>query len=146
MRKLGLIFIVMTMIGLSVLYADVPTINNIELKAVSDGSTLTITIRHSGPSITHYVSKIEVKIGDNVKIYEYDPQDSVVFTEEINIEASDQIKVRAFCNLHGWSSIVSSGSDEPETPVEQPSGGIPGYPLIALGIGLFLYIIRRFYL
>jgi desulfoferrodoxin (superoxide reductase-like protein) len=136
----------MAMIGLGVLYADVPTVNNIELKAISDGSTLTITIRHSGPSNTHYVSEIEVKIGDNVKIYEFDPQDSVVFTEEININASDEVKVRAFCTLHGWSSLVTSGSDEPETPIEQPSGGIPGFPLTALGIGLFLFTIRRFYL
>jgi desulfoferrodoxin (superoxide reductase-like protein) len=146
MRRLGLIFIIIMMIGLGVLYADVPTVNNIEVNAAADGSTLIVTVRHSGPSNIHYVSEIEVKIGDNVKKYKFDPQDSVVFTEEIKLDSSSNMQVRAFCTLHGWSAWVSSGSDEPEKPIEEPSGGIPGFPLMALGVGLFLFTIRRFYL
>ena len=122
--------------------ADVPTVTDIQAEASTDGNTLTISIRHSGPSSAHFVDKIEVKIGEDVEVFELESQDSVNFTEEIEV-TGDPVEVRAYCTLHGWSAWKEVESDSAEPPVpEEPSGGIPGFPLLAVGLALALALRR----
>ena len=121
---------------------DVPTVTDIQIESISDGNLLNITIRHSGPSFAHYVDKIEVRIGENVEVFELDTQSETVFDEEIEV-AGNPVEVRAYCTLHGWSAWKEVEADVAEPPeAEEPSGGIPGFPLIAVGLGLAL-VLRR---
>ena len=139
MRKIGLILIALSLLslGVSVVSADVPSVTSLGVKAATDGRTLSITVRHSSPSNIHYISKLEVKVGDNVEVVDLDPQSTTSFTEEVSIATSGSVEVRAYCTLHGWSSWTSLG----ETPSE-PSGGVLGFPLLAVGLGLAL-LLRR---
>ncbi len=113
MRKIGLILIALSIlsIGVSVVSADVPSITSLEVKAATDGRTLGITVRHSSPSNIHYISKLEVKVGDNVEVVELNPQSTTSFTEEVSIATSGSVEVRAYCTLHGWSSWASDRRD-----------------------------------
>jgi desulfoferrodoxin (superoxide reductase-like protein) len=139
MKKIGLILIALSILslGVSVVSADVPNVTSLGVEVATDGRTLSITVRHSSPSNIHYISKLEVKVGDNVEVVDLDPQSTTSFTEEVSIATSGSVEVRAYCTLHGWSSWASLG----ETPSE-PSGGIPGFPLLAVGLGLAL-LLRR---
>lgn len=137
MRKMVFIFLLLTMLGVQVVNANVPTVDDIQIKATTDGSIVTVTIQHSGPTSNHYVSEIAIKIGNDETIFELDPQTTVVFTEELSVSATDSVDVRAFCNLHGWSAWVSSGGTD--TPVDEPdSVGVPGFPVIAIGLVIIL--------
>ncbi|MCW4013677.1 MAG: desulfoferrodoxin family protein [Candidatus Bathyarchaeota archaeon] len=146
MRKTGLVLflIILSAMSLSLVYADVPTVTDLEITTTTDGGTVSVTIRHSGPTNNHYVSKVEIKIGENVEEFTLDPQSTVTFTEEYTIPEDGVIEVRAFCNLHGWSAWVSSepDSEEPVLIDEEPSG-IPGFPLAAVGLGLAALMLRR---
>ena len=122
--------------------ADVPTVTDIQVESATDGNTLTITIRHSGPSSAHYVDTIEVKIGEDVDVFELESQSMVTFTEEVEV-AGDPVEVRAYCTLHGWSAWKEVESDTVEPPEQdEPNGGIPGFPLLAVGLGL-AWVLRR---
>ena len=141
MRRFGLILVLALFShGVGLVLADVPTVTDIQVESTTD--TLTITVEHNGPSSNHYVDKIEVRIGEDIEVYELDPQDTVTFTIEIEV-TGEAVEVRAYCNLHGWSpwKEVETDTDEPIVD-EEPSGGIPGFPLVALGIGLVL-LLRR---
>ena len=125
-------------------WADVPTVTETQVEAIAEGSVLTITIRHGGPTSAHYVSEIEVKEGDDVVVIELDPQSTVTFTEEVEVSLGGDLQVRAYCTLHGWSAWKSVETDSTEPPIDDaPSGGIPGFPLLTIGIGLTLFTLRR---
>jgi desulfoferrodoxin (superoxide reductase-like protein) len=143
MRRIRLIPIIVLLLSIQVVFADVPTVTSIEVEAVTEGSTVTVTVRHSGPSSTHYVSKIEIRSGDDVQEFKLDPQSDTIFTEELSVAASSVVEVRAYCILHGWSGWVSSSGEEPDTIVDETGSGIPGYPLASIGLGLVLASIRR---
>jgi len=144
MKKAGIVFVVLTLFFLAIcmVSADVPTVTEIQVEASTDGNILTISIRHSGPSSAHYVNKIEVKIGEDVEVFELETQSETTFTEEIDV-TGEPVEVRAYCTLHGWSAWkeVESDSAEPPEP-EEPSGGIPGFPILAAGLGLALALRR----
>ena len=148
MRKTGLVFflIILSTMSLSLVYADVPTVTDLEITTATDGDTVSVTIRHSGPTNNHYVSKVEIKIGEDVEEYSLDPQSTVTFTEEFTLPEDGVVEVRAFCNLHGWSQWVSSelDSEEPVLIDDEPSG-IPGFPLAAIGLGLAVLMLRRYW-
>ncbi|MBE0633012.1 hypothetical protein IH574_00445, partial [Candidatus Bathyarchaeota archaeon] len=114
MKKIGLILIALSILslGVSVVSADVPNVTSLGVEVATDGRTLSITVRHSSPSNIHYISKLEVKVGDNVEVVDLDPQSTTSFTEEVSIATSGRVEVRAYCTLHGWSSWASLG----ETP------------------------------
>lgn len=144
LRKVGIILVILAVfsLGASIVFADVPTVTDIQVESTTDGNTLSVRIRHSGPSSIHYVDKIEVKIGEDIEVFELEPQSGTTFTEEIEV-IGDPVEVRAYCTLHGWSSwkeVEVDTADPPEQ--EEPSGGIPGFPLLAVGLGLAL-VLRR---
>jgi desulfoferrodoxin (superoxide reductase-like protein) len=149
MKKIGIVLLLMlSLLSIQLVYADVPTVTDLEITTATEGDTLSVTIRHSGPTNNDYVSKVEVKIGEDVEEFELDPQSTVTFTEEFTIPEDGVVEVRAFCNLHGWSQWRTSVTDlEPtvEEPVlidEEPSG-IPGFPLVAIGFGLAALMLWR---
>ena len=141
MRKIGLILIVISLLsmGVNMAQADVPSVISLGATVDTDGRTLTITVRHNSPSSIHYVSQLEVKVGEDTMVIELEPQSATAFTEETSISATGDVQVRAYCTVHGWSSWVSLGGE----PEPEPSGGIPGFPLLALGLGLAIYALRR---
>jgi desulfoferrodoxin (superoxide reductase-like protein) len=144
MKKAGIVLVALTLFSLAVcmVSADVPTVTDIQVESTTDGDILTISIRHSGPSSAHYVDKIEVKIGEDVEVFELENQSETTFTEEIDV-TGEPVEVRAYCTLHGWSAWKEVESDTVEAPEqEEPSGGIPGFPLLAVGLGLAL-VLRR---
>ena len=107
------------------------------------GRNVSITVRHNDPSNIHYVSEIEVKVGEDSTVIELDPQSGTSFIEQVMVADSGSVEVRVFCTLHGWSSWVSLEVQEPveEVTTHQPSsedessGGIPGFPLMSILIG-----------
>jgi hypothetical protein len=142
MRKIGFILIILSLVMTSnVVSADIPLVINLDIKDTTDGRTLSITVRHNSPNNNHYVSELEVKVGENTTTIELDPQSGTIFTEETSIASTGDVQVRAYCTLHGWSGWMKPG-EEPE-PEPKPSSGIPGFPLLALGFGLAIYALRR---
>lgn len=125
--------------GVTTVVADVPTVTNLGVTVETGGRTLTITVRHSNPSNTHYVSELEVKVGDDSLIVELTPQSASAFTEEVDINVTGDVQVRAYCTLHGWSKWVSLDGDS--DTVDETGGGIPGFPLLALGLGLVSFLV-----
>ena len=126
------------MLGITTVSANVPTLKNIDPKTSGDGRVLTITISHSSPSNVHYVSKLEVKVGDNTQTVNLDPQSKETFTVDVNVSATGSVEVRAFCTIHGWSSWAALRGSAP-SPGE-PGGGIPGFPFVSLAVGLIVSV------
>ena len=144
MRRFGLVFLALALFSQAVclVLADVPSVTDIQVESTTERNSVNITVRHNGPTSNHYVSRIEVRIGEDVEVFELDPQDAVTFTEEYEV-TGEVVEVRAYCNLHGWSSWKEVESDTAEPPVsDEPSGGIPGFPLVAVGLGL-AYVLSR---
>jgi len=69
-NRLVVLVTILSMLSISLVSADVPTVTDLEITTNTDGDLLTITIRHGGPTSSHYVSEIEVKIGEEVEVYE----------------------------------------------------------------------------
>jgi desulfoferrodoxin (superoxide reductase-like protein) len=127
------------MTGINIVSADIPMVINLDVTDTTDGRTLSITVRHNSPNNNHYVSELEVKVGEDTTIIELDPQSETAFTEETSIASTGDVQVRAYCTLHGWSGWMSPG----EEPEPEPSSSIPGFPLLTLGFGLATYALRR---
>ncbi|WP_455367353.1 hypothetical protein [[Eubacterium] cellulosolvens] len=87
--------------------ADVPDVLQIENISQELQSKIRLQIRHANPNNNHYVDIIEVDIGGQIKSFNLQPQSSNPFTEDFelnDIQGTPEIKARAHCNLHGWSS------------------------------------------
>jgi hypothetical protein len=144
--RLGLMaFLVLSLLPTLIVYADVPTVVELELETRGEDTVLVIRVRHSSPSQTHYVDEIEVEVDGKVGKIERDSQSATTFTVEhtVDSEAAD-IRVRAHCTNHGWSRWKSLETGEPT----EDGGGIPGFPIEATTIGLamgavLLWIARR---
>ena len=145
MKKTALILITLFLfsVGVNSVFADVPTVTDISADASTDARTLTIMVRHSGPSSIHYVSKLEVKVGTDVMVVELNPQTSTNFSEEVEVAISEAVEVRAFCTLHGWSAWAALEEGTIDEPVDQPSGGIPGFSLVSISLGLTALALLR---
>ncbi len=146
MKKTALIIITLFLFSLGVnsVLADVPTVTDISAATSTDARTLTISVRHSSPSSIHYISKLEVKVGTDVMVVDLNPQTTTNFTEEVEVAISGAVEVRAFCTLHGWSAWTALDEGSTGDPVDQPSGGIPGFSLVSIGLGFTaLALLRR---
>jgi desulfoferrodoxin (superoxide reductase-like protein) len=103
-------------------YADVPTVLQIENLTEGSLGKIRIHVRHANPSSSHYVDQLEIfgRSGSQslTKILTLQPQSSNPFTVEASEEVPGSylinayVKVRAHCNLHGWSNW----SDEVQVP------------------------------
>ena len=122
---------------LSFVYGNVPSVLEVEATADGDDTVLGIEISHSSPSSGHYVDSVEVRVDDGDAVaFDQDPQSSTRFSVEIVLEDASPMKVevRVHCTSHGWSAwkVLGLGDGEPD----ESGGGIPGFPVEALFLGL----------
>jgi len=117
-------------------YADVPSVLELTVEEEGTDFFLTLEIRHGSPSTNHYVDVIEIEIDGKVeKVDDLEPQKSTIFTYKYNLGKTQpkKIKVRAHCNVHGWSQLKSE---------EKKDGGvIPGFPYESILIGIIISLI-----
>lgn len=140
MRLNGLIFLCIFLMFLScsssvaMVSADVPMV--LELTRESEGgeTVLKIEIRHGSPTSAHYVDIIEVDVdGEVKKVTVQEPQTTTTFTYSFKLGELEpsSVKVRAHCNIHGWSTWEAEKREE-------DGGGIPGFPYESIILGLLL--------
>jgi hypothetical protein len=82
-----------------------------------DNTILNIEIEHNNPSSSHYVNIIDVEIDGNVQsVTGLEPQTSTQFTYKYDLGKLEyeNVRVRANCNVHGWSNWATLG----EQPIE----------------------------
>lgn len=129
-----LLFALLSSILVSAAFANVPTIGKAEMKKEDNRTILLISISHSNPNTGHYVDMIEIDVDGTVTIVDdIEPQTSVDFEYEHDLgelNGTPTIKVRAHCNLHGWSPWFEVKEEEEEQSM------IPGFPLEASAIGI----------
>ena len=116
-------------------FADVPTVLVITRVEEGDETFLEVEVRHSSPTQTHYVDVIEVEIAGKVeKIDGLEPQTTTKFTTKYKLEdtGASGVKVRAHCNIHGWSQWTIESTEEDE----KGGSGIPGFPYGSIALGL----------
>lgn len=116
-------------------FADVPTVLVITRVEEGDETFLEVEVRHSSPTQTHYVNVIEVEIAGKVeKIDGLEPQTTTKFTTKYKLEDTEasEVRVRAYCNIHGWSQWTIESAEEDE----KGGGGIPGFPYGSIALGL----------
>lgn len=129
MRNLKYVFTVAVLLifiaSTTIVLADVPTVLDIEATKEGDNTVLEIEIRHSDPTSTHYIDVIEVEVNERLdRVDGLDPQTTTIFTynHDIGTVEYEAVRVRAHCNLHGWSSWTAMGAP-PEPPfLETPLG------------------------
>ncbi len=133
---LGLLLVLSCLTPLTVIHANVPTVLSLEAVRRGDDDVLIIEVSHGSPSSSHYIDSIEVEVDEEVfTIVDPGDQSSTVFTVEYILESSGTgIRVRAHCNLHGWSQWTQLGDETTEE-----GGGIPGFSYAAIFIGLTVY-------
>lgn len=135
---LGVLLVLSFLAPSAVIYANVPTVLNLEEVRRGDDDVLVIEVSHSSPSSTHYIDSVEVEVGEQVyTIEDLGEQSAEVITVEHVLESpGTAVRVRAHCNLHGWSQWTQLG----EEPTDE-GGGIPGFGYTAILIGLTAYLV-----
>jgi desulfoferrodoxin (superoxide reductase-like protein) len=120
-----------------VTYANVPTVLSLEEIERGDDDVLVIEVSHSSPSSSHYIDSVEIEVDDQVYTLEdLGGQSATVFTVEHVLGSPEaDVRVRAHCNLHGWSQWTQLGEEPADT-----GGGIPGFGYAAILLGLTLYL------
>lgn len=120
----------------AVVYANVPTISGLEEVERGDDHVLLIEVSHSSPSSIHYIDSVVVEAGEQVYTIGLSGQSTAVFVVEHVLESPGApVRVRAHCNVHGWSQWRRLG-DEPTDGGE----GIPGFGYAAMLVGLTVYL------
>jgi len=135
---LGVLLVLSFLAPSTVIYANVPTVLSLEEVRRGDVDVLVIEVSHSSPSSTHYIDSVEVEVGEQVyTIEDLGEQSATVITVEHVLESPGAtVRVRAHCNLHGWSQWTQLG----EEPTDEGEG-IPGFGYVAILIGLTAYLV-----
>ena len=92
-------------------YADVPSILNVEHSIDGTDIILNITVRHSGPTSNHYINSVQVEIDGVINTINLNQQTTEIFTVQYNmgeLNSELSIRVRAHCIIHGYSSWSTS--------------------------------------
>jgi len=127
-----LLLILICFSSLPMVFADVPSVLEITREEDGGETFLVIGVRHGSPSSSHYVDLMEVEIDGKVeKLADLDPQTSTRFEVRLAVDPEASIRVRAHCNVHGWSPWLTEKEEE-----TQERGGIPGFPYESVIIGL----------
>jgi len=87
--------------------ADVPNVLQIVDISQPSMGRIRLQIRHANPSSSHYVNEVEVDINGQVTKFNLQPQTTNPFTVELDLgvfQGKPNVRARANCNLHGWSS------------------------------------------
>jgi desulfoferrodoxin (superoxide reductase-like protein) len=100
-------------------FADVPGVLSVDPWTDGTETILNITVRHFGPTSSHYVDMIQVDIDGTVENVNLDPQSINPFVMQYSmgdVSSEPSVRVRTHCNLHGWGSWT-----EPQVIPEFPS-------------------------
>ena len=89
--------------------ANVPSVLRIDNISQGSSGRIRLQISHLNPSATHYVDMVEVANDATGQITQFNlqPQSSNPFTIELDLgqlQGTQNIRVRAHCNVHGWSN------------------------------------------
>jgi desulfoferrodoxin (superoxide reductase-like protein) len=127
-----LLLVLICLSSIPLVFADVPSVLEITREEEGGDTFLVMDVRHGSPSSSHYVDVIEVEIDGKVeKLADLDPQTSTRFEERLAADPEASIRVRAHCNVHGWSPWLSEGEEE-----THERRGIPGFPYGSVAIGV----------
>jgi len=119
--------------------ADVPSVLSVDPWTDGTETILNITVRHFGPTSSHYIDIIQVDIEGTVENVNLDPQSTNPFVMQYSmgdVSSEPSVRVRTHCNLHGWGIWT-----EPQVIPEFPS-----MLLVLVILGLFavtLIVYRR---
>jgi desulfoferrodoxin (superoxide reductase-like protein) len=100
-------------------FADVPGVLSVDPWTDGTETILNITVKHFGPTSSHYIDTIQVDIDGTVENVNLDPQSTNPFVMQYSmgdVSSEPSVRVRAHCNLHGWGSWT-----EPQVIPEFPS-------------------------
>jgi desulfoferrodoxin (superoxide reductase-like protein) len=131
-----LLVIAMATVPVRIGYANVPTVLSMEIETRGEDTVLIIEVAHSSPTSTHFVGTAEVEVGDASLIHlDLVPQTSGTFTIEVELESlAESIRARVSCTTHGWSSWRRFTTED-----QDRGGGIPGFPVEAIALGLLAF-------
>lgn len=137
----GALLVLLCFSSIPLVYADVPSVLEITMEEAGGDTFIVIEVRHGSPTSSHYVDVIEVEVdGEVERLDDLGPQASARFEERYAVDPDAEIRVRAHCNVHGWSQWAGEEEEEPGG-----GGGIPGFPYesMALGAALSLLLLWR---
>ncbi len=122
--------------------ADVPSVLSIEPWKDGPDTVLNITVRHSSPTSSHYVNKVEVDVNGTIHDIDLTPQSTVTFTVQYDmgeLAAEVPVQARAYCTVHGWSSWSS--------PVVVPEFAfiqlLPIFAVVAIAVMLLRRVVMK---
>ncbi len=112
---LFLALLIIASFQIKLVLADVPNVESVEPWTSGTDTILNITVRHSSPTTSHYVNKVEVDVDgsiQNIDLPSTPIQSAPTFVVQFNmgeLTTTPTVKAKANCNLHGpgdWSNPV----------------------------------------
>lgn len=93
--------------------ANVPSIVNLTPWTSGTHKTLNITITHSSPTPSHYITIVQLDYlnGTTKDLNQPTFQSTTTFVVQCDmgeVDGTFSVRARAFCNQHGWSSWSNS--------------------------------------
>lgn len=132
----GAFLVIFCLSSIPLAHADVPTVLEMTREEEGGETFLVIEVRHNYPTSSHYVDVIEIEVDGRVeKLDDVGPQTGTRFEERYSVHPDAEIRVRAHCNVHGWSPWAAE--EEEETG---GGGGIPGFSPESVALGAAPYM------
>ena len=137
--RLGMLMVVfVSLLPVIISYANVPSMLNIKIEISGDSTILVLDVAHSNPTSTHFVNVVEIENGDDELSLTLEPQTSGSFTVEVEVDSiPETLRARAKCTTHGWSQWRRFTTDTENGG----GGGIPGFPIESIVLGLITALI-----
>ncbi|MEJ2242105.1 MAG: hypothetical protein P8Y18_08185 [Candidatus Bathyarchaeota archaeon] len=107
---------------LNPVYANVPSILNVEPWVNGTNTILNITVSHLGATNSHFINTVQVEIDGVVNNLNLNPQTTDTFIVQYNmgeLNSEPTVRVRAHCNVHGYSNW-STAETIPEFEATNP--------------------------
>ena len=129
-----------------VVKANVPSLLSVTRRTESGSLIVDVRVSHSEPSVTHYISVINLDVDGTTRSFADLPKATQVeATYSLNLGSASPkvITAQAACIIHGPGAYVAVGSTGGTAP-----GGVPGYPVEATLIGILaalcgVYVSKR---
>jgi hypothetical protein len=137
--RLGMLMVILvSLLPVIISYANVPSMLNIKIEISGDSTILLLEVAHSNPTSTHFVNVVEVELGDEELSLTLEPQTSGSFTVEVEVDSiPETLRARSKCTTHGWSQWRRFTTDTENGG----GGGIPGFPIESIVLGLITALI-----
>ena len=133
-----LMVILVSLLPVIISYANVPSMLNIKIEISGYSTILILEVAYSNPTSTHFVNVDEVDFSDEEFSLTLEPQTSGTFTVEFEVDSTPEtLRARAKCTTHGWSQWRRFTI----TTENGGGGGIPGFPIESIVLGLITALI-----